>query len=342
VKLQGARLAAYLKTPDDSLRAVLVYGPDAGLVRERAERIATGVVPDRSDPFRIAELTADDLAADPARLDDEARALSLMPGRRLVHVRDASDGVAPLFDRFFKALPPGDSLVLVEAGDLPARSGLRRAFEGAPRGGSIACYADGPDELRQLVREVMGARRITVSGEAMDYLVANLGGDRMLSRQELDKLALYVGDGAALGYDEARTMVGDSAATRLEDAVFAAADGDLPGLDRCLQRAFDEGESPVSLLRAAMRHFQRLYLVGARQAAGVSPEEALGALRPPLFFKLRDRFRDELRQWPPRRAMPALELLLEAERNTRRTGIPPETVCRDTLLRIARGASPRR
>jgi DNA polymerase III subunit delta len=342
VKLQGTRLNAYLKNPDESVRAVLVYGPDAGLVRERAERIALGVVSDRLDPFRVAELTADDLASDPARLDDEARALSLVPGRRLVHVREAGDGVAPLVDRFFKAMPPGDSLVLVEAGDLPGRSALRRAFEAARLGGAIPCYADGPDDLRQLVREVMGARRIAVSGEAMEYLVANLGGDRMLSRQELEKLALYVGDGGALGPDEAEAMVGDSAAMRLEAAVFAAADGDAPGLERSLQRAFDEGLAPASLLRAAMRHFQRLYLVGAREAAGVTPEEALNSLRPPLFFKLRDRFRDELRRWPPRRAVPALELLLEAERNTRRTGVPPETVCRDTLLRIARGAAARR
>jgi DNA polymerase-3 subunit delta len=300
------------------------------------------VVPDRSDPFRIAELTADALAGDPARLDDEARALSLIPGRRLVHVRDAGDAVAPQFDRFFKSMPPGDSLVLVEAGDLAGRSALRRSFEAARLGATIACYADGPDELRALVREVMGARRIAVSGEAMEYLVANLGGDRMLSRQELDKLALYVGDGGALGHEEACAMVGDSATMRLDDAVFAAADGDAPALERSLQRAFEEGESPVSLLRAALRHFQRLYLVGSRLAAGASAEEALNALRPPLFFKLRDRFRDELRHWPPRRAVPALELLLEAERNTRRTGIPPETVCRDALLRLARGAPPRR
>jgi len=342
VKLQGARLAAYLNEPDKALRAVLVYGPDTGLVRERAERIARSVVPDRGDPFRIAALTGDALAADPARLDDEARALSLIPGRRVVEVRDAGDGVAPLFDRFFKDTPPGDTLIVVEAGDLAARSALRRVFEAARHGAAIACYADGPEELRQLVRDVMGARRITVTGEAMEYLVANLGGDRMLSRRELDKLALYVGDNGTLGHDEACAMVGDSAALRLDDAILAAADGDGEALERCLQRVFDEGEHPASLLRAAMRHFQRLYLTGSRQAAGMTSDEALSALRPPLFFKMRDRFRDELRQWPPRRAAAVLELLLEAERLSRRTGVPHDIVCRDALLRIARGAAPRR
>jgi DNA polymerase III subunit delta len=341
VKLQGARLAGYLKDPDPSLRAVLIYGPDAGLVRERAERIARGVVPDAGDPFRIAAMTADMLAADQARLDDEARALSLMPGRRLVHVREAGDALAPQFERFFKATPPGDSLVLLEASDLAARSALRRAFEGARQGGAIACYADGPEELRQLVREIMAPRKIAVDGEAMDYLVAHLGGDRALSRQELEKLALYVGDGGRLGIEEARATVGDSAALELEDAIYAAADGNAAALERCLDRVFGDGEQPTSVLRAALRHFQRLYLAGSRQAAGMAAEEALQSLRPPLFFKLRDRFRDELRRWPPQRAVSALELLLEAERATRRTGVPADAVCRDALLRLARGNAPR-
>jgi DNA polymerase-3 subunit delta len=339
VKLPAARIARFLDAPDPETRAVLVYGPDAGLVRERADRLAVAIVPDRHDPFRTADLSAETLAGDPARLNDEAQALSLMPGRRVVRVRDAGDGVAPLFDRFFKDKPPGDSLILVEAGELAARSTLRRAFEQARQAAAIACYADGPAELAELVRSVMGQRRITVSGDAVQYLVAHLGGDRALSRQELDKLALYVGDGGRVGIDEVRAMVGDSAAMTLEDVVYAAADADAASLERSLQRSFEEGEQPVSVLRAAMRHFQRLYVVGARAAAGASASEALERLRPPVFFKLRDRFLAQLRRWPPRRAAAALDALLEAERNAKRTGPPPEAICRDALLRIVRAGA---
>ena len=133
-------------------------------------------------------------------------------------------------------------------------------------------------------------------------------------------------------------MVGDSAAVTVEDAIHATADGDLVALERALARAFEEGESPVSVLRAAMRHFQRLHLASARIAAGARPDEAIERLRPPVFFKLRDRFLAELRLWPTRRAAAALEALFEAERHAKRTGLPPETICRDALLRLARGA----
>jgi DNA polymerase-3 subunit delta len=344
VKLPPARLTAFLAKPDATLRAALIYGVDAGLVRERADRLAAAISPDLRDPFRVADLAASALAADPARLHDEAAALSLTGGRRLVRVRDAGDAVGALFERFLASPPPGDSVVVAEAGELPTRSSLRRAFEAASSAVAIACYADGKRELDELVRAVMGARRITVAGDAMAYLVEHLGGDRMASRGELEKLALFVGDGGRVGLDEAAVSVGDSAALGLDDIVFSAAQGDAAALDRALLRAFLEGEVPVGVLRAMMRHFQRLHLAGSLVAGGASEDEALRSLRPPVFFKQQEGFKRQLRLWPAPRAALALAHLVEAELNAKRTGLPAEIICRDALLRLARRAAggPRR
>lgn len=338
MKLAGARIAAFVKTPDAGMRAALVYGPDAGLVKERAERIARAICPDLGDAFRVAEINADTLAHDPARLNDEAASLSLMGGRRLVRIHDAGDAVGPLFDRFFKDPPPGDAFVVVAAGDLAPRSSLRRAFESAKNAAAIPCYLDGPRELGELAREVFAAHKIAARPEAMQYLVSHLGGDRGVSRQELEKLALYVGEGGTVDEAAALDAVGDSAELTVDEAVFAAAEGDATQLERALNRAFGEGAQAVTLIRAELRHFQRLHLAGARQAAGKSEEEAL-KFRPPLFFKLADRFRQQLRLWPPARAAAAMTALNEAEARMKTTGLPAETICREALLRIARGAA---
>ena len=338
MKLATQRIGAYLKAPDPTARAALIYGPDAGLVKERADVLAAAICADLSDAFRVAELTGDMLAEDPARLNDEAASMSLVGGRRLVRVRAADDAVGALFERFFKGPPPGDAFVLVEAGDLAPRSSLRRAFEAAKDAAAIACYLDGPREIVELAREVLGARRIAVKPEAMQYLSAHLGGDRQVSRRELEKLALYAGDGGRVGEEEAIACVGDSAELSIDDVVFAAGDGDAAQLERALNRAFGEGAQPVTILRAALRHFQRLHLAGSRLAAGQSEDEAL-RLRPPLFFKLVDRFKRQLRIWPPARAATALEALHATEAQAKTTGFPAETICREALLRIANKAA---
>src|SRR5258708_37399899 len=144
VKLAPARIAAFLAKPDAAMRAALVYGPDAGLVRERADRIAAAICPDLRDAFRVADVTAAALLQDPARLNDEAAALSLTGGRRVLRVRDAGDAAGALFERFLAAQPPGGGVVGARGGQLGPRSSLRRALPERPRPLSIPRLAHRP------------------------------------------------------------------------------------------------------------------------------------------------------------------------------------------------------
>ena len=105
---------------------MLLYGPDEGLVRERADILARTVCADLSDPFRVADLSAAALAADPARLADEAAQLSLIGGRRVVRVHGAGDRLTGLFAGFLDDRP-ATRLIVVEAGDLPASLGIAPA-----------------------------------------------------------------------------------------------------------------------------------------------------------------------------------------------------------------------
>ena len=344
MKLTSSRIpgfvSGYIAKPDPKLRAILVYGPDGGLVRERAESLGKAVAPDLDDPFRVMTLPGSALASDAARLNDEMAALSFTGGRRLVRVKDAGDALGALFASLLDDPPAGDSVAVVEAGDLAGRSALRRAFEGAKNAVAVPCYADGATELAELVNSVLASHKIAAAADAREYLVSRLGSDRGLSRAELEKLALYAGEGGRIGLEDAIACVGDSAALSVDDAIFAAAEGDAPALERALQRAFQEGESAVGIVKAAMRHFEKLHLAGARIAGGMPADTALESLR--IFFKHRDRFLGELRQWPPRRAAMALAVLLDAERQCKRTGFPDRTICSDALLRLARGAQGKR
>jgi DNA polymerase-3 subunit delta len=324
MKLTGARAASFLKAPDPKIRAVLLFGPDAGLVRERADHLARLVCPDLKDPFRVAEVTGAGAAADPARLADEMAAMSLMGGRRVIRLREAGDSAAAAVENALAA--PGDALLLAEAGELPGRSVLRKLFEAGAAAAAIGCYPDSARDLAEVVRATLGEHRVVVTGEALEYLVDRLGGDRLVTRSELQKLALYAGDGGCVDLAAAMVSVGDSADLSLDDIVFAAAEGDPAALERALFRGLAEGESPVRILRAAQRHFQMLHLANGRAEA----------VRAPPLPSLRERLGAQARRWPAPRAAAALDTLTAAELAAKRTGAPQETICRDALLALAR------
>jgi DNA polymerase III subunit delta len=337
VKPAPSRLAAFLQRPDPETRAVLLYGPDAGLVRERADTISRKICPDLADPFRVADLSAAVLAADPARLTDEAAQLSLIGGQRVVRVRGAGDTLAKLLQEFLDHAP-GDAFLVVEAGDLPARSTLRRAFEAARRGAAIGCYPDGPRDLAAVIRETFAEHQITASRDATLFLVEHLGGDRLLTRSELEKLTLYAGDGGSIDLTDARLSISDTAALELEDAVMATAEGDAARLERVLARVLQEGESPVTVIRALLRHLQRLQLLAARLEAAASVDEVLRSARPPIFFKQEDGFRRQLTLWTEARLRTQLDRVAKAELRMKTTGLPAETICREAMLAVAQAA----
>lgn len=335
MKLQPRSIPSFLRKPDPKIRAVLFYGPDGGLVRDRAATIGRTVVADVSDPFRVADFSSRSLSDDPARLIDEVAALSLTGGRRLVRVRDAEDNSAAAFTALLDHPPPGDTLVVAEAGELGPRSKLRVLFEGAENAAAIPCYVEDETSLGAVIHDLLRADGLTADDDAVAFLAANLVGDRMVARGEITKLALYMGKGQGrVRLEDAQASIGDSAVLDMDEAVWAAADGDLPALDRALGRLFAEGASPVALLRATQRHFHRLHLVVAQVAAGKPADTAVATLKPPVMFKLKNRLAAQGRRWQPGAMRQALDRLTETEAECKRTNAPDTTLCARVLFQI--------
>lgn len=338
MKLKSNEIAGFVRRPPDAVSAVLIYGADGGQVREISDKLALTVVEDPSDPFRVADLAPESLRDEPSRIADEAAAISLTGGRRLVRLRGATDSVTDAVALALDA-ETGDSLIIVEAGNLEARSKLRKLFEASKTAAAIPCYLDSGANLDAVIRETLSAFQVRATPDAHAYMMEHLGGDRRVTRSELEKLALYVGPGGEASLQDAQNMVGDSSAMALDQIAIAVASGDVSGADRLLQRGFADGLSPIAVIRAAMRHFQRLQKAAAHMAAGDSPDQAVQKLRPPVFFAVKPAFMGQLRTWPLARINLALSRLSEAEMQCKSTGTPDLSVTGQTLLGLAFSAS---
>src|SRR5262249_11433681 len=148
--------------------------------------------------------------------------------------------------------------------------------------------------LAVVIRETLAAHRVTTSRDASQFLVEHLSGDRLLTRSKLEKLALYVGEGRRIELEDTRLSISNTAALELDDAVMATAERDTAQVERVLGRVFQQGESPVSIIRALLRHLHRLHTCAAHLAAGATLDEVLRSARPPIFFKQEDGFRRQL------------------------------------------------
>lgn len=335
MKLPAGRIEAFLAAP--AAAAALVFGPDQGLVRERVQRLITAIAGAPADPFVLVELPAAALKSEPARLADEAAQRALTGARRVIRIRDAADAVTEACTRALAA-PADGALIVIEAGDLPKRSSLRRLFEDARQAYAIACYEDDEASLGALIEATLADERMTASADARALLLSLLGANRALTRSELAKLVLYRGAPGEIGADDVLAVVGDASAISLGAVALAACGGDAAALDRAQAAAQAEGLAPVALLRATAQHLLRLLRANELVASGRTPKQAMLALRPPVIFRFEAAFARQMRAWSRPRLARALDLITAAEFACKTTGAPAPLLCGRALMQIAAAA----
>jgi DNA polymerase-3 subunit delta len=283
VALRGRDIEAYLTRPDSGRPIALLYGPDTGLVRERADALCATAVDNPSDPFSLVRLDDAELSGDGARLVDEAMTVPLFGGRRAVRVR----GDPRHFTRAVEVLcdtPPRDCLVVIEAGALRPNAGLRSICEKAKTAVAIACFPDTTRDLAQLIESEMRAANLRISRDAQATLTALLGGDRRASRNEIRKLALYAHGNSEVTLDDVLASVSDASEFALDPIVDAAFAGRPADVETAFNKAVAAGTYPGLIVSAAQRQAALLHRAALLVDAGTAPQAALERVLPRLHF----------------------------------------------------------
>ena len=338
MKPRASEINKIINAPPEDLRFILLYGPDSGLVTARAQQATAAICPDSADPFRISRWSEDQLLGDPPKLADDINALAMMGGRRVIRIQPAGDKLATLLEPLLESTN-SDTLVVALAGELPPRSKLRKLAETSPRAASIPCYEDNVSARRSLVQTQCKQAQLNIDGAALNYLVENLGSDHGVSRQELEKLVLYMGPATGeprtITLEDVHAVIGDTAAWRIDDIADAMLLGKMDRLERNFQSALQAGAVAIRILNAVGASTRRIHALASQIDRGESPVSAIEKTRPPIPFFRKDIVAEQLRRWPRKRLDRALTLLSEAELECKSGAGADISLCRQVIWRIA-------
>lgn len=335
MKLAYRDIEPFVKNPNPAARVILVYGPDQGLMKERATTMAKTVVADINDPFNAVTLSTDILADDPARLNDEAGAISMMGGDRLVRIQQASDKLTPLIKDYLEN-PNEQALIVLEAGELGPRSSLRKACEAAPNAAAVPCYVEDERDLSRFIRGMMQEAGLAIDNDAVAWLAVNIAGNRQKTRAELEKIIVYKGDEpSAVSLDDAQSCCGEAGARGLDDLVYNTAGNQPEKAMRTYQQLLEEDVNFVVIVRSLQNHFKKLHFTRAKLDQGQAMDQAVKGLRPPLFFKQAPLFKSQAQRWSLKKIETVLEKLSDLEAQCKTTGMPVQTLCAQAVLGIS-------
>ena len=335
-----ADIDRFLSGPPPEVRAAVIYGRDRAIVRERADALAARIVPRPDDPFDVAVVTEGDIDGQPARLYDELSALSLMGGRRLVRLRlDDKASVDRIAAEALKAHLDGqlnpDAFFLVEAGALGRESTLRKEAEKASGSAVMPCYEDEAGDVARMIREGLAKDKVGLTNEALELLRNRLPHERGVARQEIERLALFLGPGSGVVATPAdlEDFLGVEPEASLSDAAIDAFGGRLAQAQAGLRRAAQEGEGGPAAVRAMSLHLGRLRRTVTLVKAGAGPQEAAKASG--VFWKNEKEFLRQARAWGLPQIDEIQPELLAADRACKTSGSPDQLIAERLALTIA-------
>ena len=289
---------------------LLFYGPDAGRVAERARAAARAAVAEPSDPFQLIRIDGDALADEPARLVEEASTFGLFGGTRAIWVRPTGRNIAAAVIACLDVALV-DTLVVVEAGDLAKTAPLRTACEASPRALALPCYSDEGRDLATVITETLRGYGLAIDNEARELLAESLGGDRLATRGELEKLALYAHGQGAVTADDIEAVVSDVSGPSIDAVIDAAFGGDRAGLESGLEQLSHHGTSPAAIIALAVRHGLALLGHVLRLGSGGDLDGAVRNWRG-LHFRRKGAVTRQLKLWTPDRLVRAISGLQAA------------------------------
>jgi DNA polymerase III subunit delta len=334
VALRGREIDAFLARPDPGRPIILLYGPDAGLVRERADALLASAVDDPNDPFSMVKLDGDELSAEPSRLIDEAMTIPLFGGRRAIRVRAGSRSFASGIDTL-AASPLKDCRVVIEAGELRPESPLRKACERAKTAVAIGCYPDGERDLAKLIEDELRVANLRIAPDARASLVSLLGGDRQASRNELRKLVLFAHGKGEVTLDDVVAVVADASELKIDPIVDGAFAGKPELVESEFSKAMIAGTYPGMIISAAQRQAAWLHKTALAVAEGTPASMLLDSGFPRLHFSRKPNVEIALRNFNPARLAAIIDQLATAALEMRKHAPLAAVIAQRTLLSIA-------
>lgn len=279
MNIKPEQVEGILKSLPPQIRGVVIYGSNEGMISTLSQQFVKAVSPDVYDAFHVSYLEMSDISSDVGTLYAEYNAQSLMGGRRVVVIKEATNLLTkPLKEMLSSSR--SDSLLVITSSSLKTKDSLAVMAKDESDFYGIGCYDDRDEDIATFASKFMSKNGFSIDNATFQLLCSRLSNDRKISANELDKLITYMGNKKNIDISDIQTVISDTSASSQEDLCYFVAQGFTEKAVASYNRLVFEGEQPISLIRTLSYHFMKLLDCAVKMEKGETADKVVFGMRP--------------------------------------------------------------
>ncbi len=331
MKIPPKDIEHFILNVPKSIKAILLYGPDNGLVKIRASLL------EKSRDI-AGKFNYDQVKNNPIVLLDNLNSLSLFgedPAQeKIVFIECNGTGFIESCANMLRNITYKGLLVFY-AGDLATDSLLRKFFETTENVAAIPCYQDDAISTSKLIQQIFKQKQINIDHAAIQLIMNCISlGDRMLVINEIEKICLFLGEKKHIGEEDLQGYLESQGEINFDKLCYHMSLKETKELEPLLEKLQNEGHNLISIIRMVIRHFYRLYQVKHLMNQGKTEQQAMASLFPPVFFKQVNNFTRSLKLWSDKQLLVFLKNLTELELMAKKSQITAGLVLKNLMIKI--------
>ena len=316
-----------------SFQSFLIYGPNEGLIRENINAIFknfTGEI-----ECEKVNINGKQLDESISLLNDEISTISLFSEKKFIVLESVKERHATIIEDALE-LDFKDTCMIVKQDNLTKSSKIRKLFETSKIHFSLACYDDDKKVLSSLLEKFQKEHSIKFDSDVKSFLLNNLSNDRMVIKNELEKILLSLSkDDQIVDIEKLKYILHDSAHTDLQQINNSILFGDIEKGSKSLEKLFNLGTNPIAILKSFNNFIIRIRLTQVELRKGKQFDEAIKVLRPPVFWKEKSDFKRHCLMWPSNVIENIINEVLSSEIKCMTNNLIAKEQCEKTLFGIS-------
>ena len=311
---------------------ILIYGPNEGLVRDNFLKLKEIFNQNNAEEISFTGKLIND---QPEALIDEIQTVSMFNDQKIIIIEQPIDRNIELFEEAFTALPD-HTLIIILASNLTKTSKIRKFFENSEQYFSCANYEDDFRSNSQQIQNLEKSINKTLNRDIKNYLNQNLSSDRMISKNEIEKIILlYAENNQIPELENIKLIFNDNPDLGLNKISQLAFSGQPKKVSINLNKIFAEGVSPVAIIRVMLNYVLRIQTTQIALKKTNDFDSAIKSLKPPVFWKDKDNFKLHCKKWPINQTILNFNLLVDTELNCKSDYNLTNILCERALINIA-------